>query len=169
MRPRQASSSGPKILVAEDDDAVRQMLRESLERDGFEVVAVASAQEALARIAKENFDASLSGLHMPQTRDGLNIVSAMRHIQPHAVTLVLSTYATPFEALLTAHIQADGVIEKPVQVASLRWILREKLAQSEGHRHQAEQEFASSTGPLQREASLDRRIGAHSRLGRLVN
>ena len=41
----------PKVLLAEDDNAVRDMLRTSLERDGFEVVAVANVCEALSRIA----------------------------------------------------------------------------------------------------------------------
>jgi CheY-like chemotaxis protein len=37
----------PRILLAEDDDAVRDMLRVTLERDGFEVVAVANVCDAL--------------------------------------------------------------------------------------------------------------------------
>ena len=41
----------PKVLIAEDDDAVRGMLRAALERDGFDVVAVAGVREALGRIA----------------------------------------------------------------------------------------------------------------------
>ena len=83
----------PKILLADDDEAVRGMLRAALERDGFEVVAVASVPEALGRIAAEDFDALLSDLHMPQAGDGFTVVSAMRHTHPKAVTMVLS--ATP--------------------------------------------------------------------------
>jgi DNA-binding response OmpR family regulator len=47
----------PRIVLAEDDDAVRNMLRAVLERDGFEVVAAANVREALSHIAAENFDA----------------------------------------------------------------------------------------------------------------
>ena len=55
----------PRSLLAEDDDAVRNMLQAVLERDGFEVVAVvavANVGEALSRIAAENFDVLLSDL-----------------------------------------------------------------------------------------------------------
>ena len=55
----------PRILLAEDDDAVRAMLQAVLERDGFEVVAVANVREALSRIVAESFDVLLSDLHMP--------------------------------------------------------------------------------------------------------
>ena len=48
----------PKILLAEDDDAVRDMLQAALERDGFDVVAVSNVREALSRIAAEDFDAT---------------------------------------------------------------------------------------------------------------
>jgi DNA-binding NtrC family response regulator len=47
---------------------VRDMLREALERDGFEVVPVANVREALSRIATENFDLLLSDLHAPPGR-----------------------------------------------------------------------------------------------------
>jgi len=82
----------PKVLVAEDDEAVRGMLRAALERDGFDVVAVAGVREALSRIAAESFDVLLSDLHMPHAGDGFTVISAMRHTHPHAVTLVLSGY-----------------------------------------------------------------------------
>jgi CheY-like chemotaxis protein len=81
-----------KVLVVEDDDAVRGMLSTALERDGFDVVAVANVREALSRIATEPFDVLLSDLHMPHAGDGLTVVSAMRHTHPQALTLVLSGY-----------------------------------------------------------------------------
>ncbi|MGA9305293.1 MAG: response regulator [Candidatus Sulfotelmatobacter sp.] len=116
-----------KILLAEDDAAVRDMLQTSLERDGFEVVAVASVSEALSRIATETFDVLLSDLHMPLAGDGFTVVSAMRHTHPDAVTLVLSGYPELEEALSAIRLQADEILVKPIQIASLREIIHEKL------------------------------------------
>ena len=81
-----------RILLAEDD-AVREMLQAALERDGFDVVAVAGVRDALSRIATEDFDVLLSDLHMPHAGDGFTVVSAMRHTHPGAVTLVLRGYS----------------------------------------------------------------------------
>jgi CheY-like chemotaxis protein len=116
-----------RVLLAEDDSAVRDMLRISLERDGFEVVAVGSVCEALGRIVSENFDVLLSDLHMPLAGDGFTVVSAMRHTHPRAVTLVLSGYPELDEALSAIRLQADEILVKPIQIASLREIIREKL------------------------------------------
>jgi CheY-like chemotaxis protein len=120
-------STMPRVLLAEDDDAVRDMLQTSLERDGFEVVAVANVCEALSRIATEDFDVLLSDLHMPLAGDGFTVVSAMRHTHPHAVTLVLSGYPELDEALSAIRLQADEVLVKPIQIASLREIIHDKL------------------------------------------
>src|SRR3984893_18493530 len=118
----------PRLLLSEDDDSVREMLREAMERDGFEVVAVASVPEALHRIATESFDVLLSDLHMPQAGDGFTVVSAMRHTHPNAVTLVLSGYPALDEALAAIRLQADEVLVKPIEIASLREVIRETLA-----------------------------------------
>jgi CheY-like chemotaxis protein len=118
----------PKILLAEDDDAVRDMLQVALERDDFEVTAVATVRDALHCIATENFDALLSDLHMPNAGDGFTVVSAMRHTHPQAVTLVLSGYPAIDEALSAIRVQADEVLMKPIQISKLREAIREKLA-----------------------------------------
>src|SRR5271165_2422657 len=109
-----------RILLSEDDDAVRDMLREALARDGFEVVAVGSVRDALHRIATEKFDLLLSDLHMPHAGDGFTVVSAMRQTHPQAATLVLSGYPALDEALAAIRVQADEVLVKPIDIASLR-------------------------------------------------
>jgi len=118
----------PRVLLAEDDDAVRGMLQAALERDGFDVVAVASVPEALSRIVVEDFDVLLSDLHMPCAGDGFTVVSAMRHMHPSAVTLVLSGYPELDEALSAIRMQADEILVKPIEIPSLRELIRRKLA-----------------------------------------
>ncbi len=117
----------PRVLLAEDDDAVRSMLQSVLERDGFEVVPTPGVREALTHIAEESFDVLLSDLHMPHAGDGFTVVSAMRHLHPHAVTLVLSGYPALEEALSAIRLQADEILVKPIEIESLRKLIREKL------------------------------------------
>ncbi|HZE26827.1 MAG TPA: response regulator [Terriglobales bacterium] len=118
----------PRVLIVDDDDAVRSMLQTALERDGFQVVAARRVPEALGHIAKEKFDVLLSDLHMPQAGDGFTVVSAMRHTHPEAVTLVLSGYPALDESLAAIRLQADEVLVKPIEISLLRQLIREKLA-----------------------------------------
>ena len=117
-----------RVLVADDDDAVRNMLREALERDGFEVVEATNVREALSRIAAESFDVLLADLHMPHSGDGFTVVSAMRHTHPHAATFVLSGYPELEEALAAIRSQTDEVLVKPIEIAELRRLIHERLA-----------------------------------------
>jgi DNA-binding response OmpR family regulator len=133
----------PRLLLAEDDDAVRDMLQAALEHDGFEVVAVANVRDALRYIATENFDALLSDLHMPHAGDGFTVVSAMRHTHPQAATIVLTGYPAIDEALSAIRLQADEVLMKPIQIASLRDAIRKKLANPAARSPQPTESVAS--------------------------
>ena len=70
----------PKILLVDDDDAIREMMTATLERKGFAVVAVANVTEALKLITTETFDVLITDLHMPNPSDGFAVITAMRHI-----------------------------------------------------------------------------------------
>ena len=117
-----------RILVVEDDEAVRMMLREGLQRDEFEVVAASNVRDALGLIATETFDVLLSDLHMPLAGDGFTLVSAMRHTHPEALTVVLSGYPALDEAMSAILHQADEIFAKPIRIGELRDLIRERLA-----------------------------------------
>ena len=118
----------PRALVVEDDEAVRLMLHEGLQRDGFEVVAASNVRDALRLIAMETFDVLLSDLHMPQAGDGFTLVSAMRHTHPDALTVVLSGYPALEEAMSAILSQADEIFAKPIRIGALRELIRTRLA-----------------------------------------
>src|SRR5580692_10671786 len=80
----------PKLLLVDDNDSLRMTLRMVLQRNGFEVSVAANVNEALKLIGSQEFDVLLSDLHMPDAGDGLTVVSAMRHANPKAVTLIFS-------------------------------------------------------------------------------
>ena len=123
----------PRVLLADDNDAVRVTLQRALESDGFEVVTANSVVAALRHITTETFDVLLSDLHMPNAGDGFTVVSAMRHIHPQAVTLILTGYPELEEAMSAILLQADEVLVKPIRVSSLREIIHRKLATHEVH------------------------------------
>ncbi len=118
----------PRVLVVEDDEAVRLMLHEGLHRDGFEVVVASNVRDALRVIATETFDVLLSDLHMPLAGDGFTLVSAMRHTHPDALTVVLSGYPALDEAMSAILAQADEIFAKPIRIGALKELIRARLA-----------------------------------------
>ncbi|MFZ1132061.1 MAG: response regulator [Terriglobales bacterium] len=122
-----AQAGSHRVLLADDDDAVRAMMHETLEHKGFDVVAVASVIEALRCIATESFDALVTDLHMPNAGDGFTVVTAMRHSQPNALTLLVSGYPDVQRAMATILLEADEIVVKPFEVSKLAELLRERL------------------------------------------
>jgi DNA-binding response OmpR family regulator len=116
-----------KVLLVDDDDAVRAMMNATLERKGFDVVAVASVTDALRHITTESFDVLITDLHMPNAGDGFAVVTAMRHSQPDALTLLVSGYPDVQSAMAAILLEADEIIVKPFEVGRLAELVREKM------------------------------------------
>src|ERR1700730_8259250 len=121
------TSLSQRLLLVDDDEAVRSMMGMTLEGKGFDVVSAASVTEALKLITTENFDVLITDLHMPNPSDGFAVVTAMRHSQPDALTLLVSGYPDVKSAIDTILLEADDIIVKPFEAGKLAELVHEKL------------------------------------------
>lgn len=117
-----------RILLVDDDSVVRLMLDQVLQQEGFDVTTAASVPEALKHITSNSYDVLLSDLHMPGAGDGLTVVSAMRHANPKAVTMLLSAFPEMDAASHAILLQADQILVKPMDVVTLVETIKERLA-----------------------------------------
>jgi len=124
MLPQQTSH---KVLLVDDDEAVRELTTMLLVRERFEVVAAGCVIEALRLIATESFDVLVTDLNMPNPADGFTVLTAMRHCQPQALILLVSGYPDIDRAMATIALQADEIIVKPFQITTLPELIREKM------------------------------------------
>lgn len=120
--------SHARVLLVDDDDAVRFSLGNILALHGFEVSSAANVIDALRLIGSHTFDVLLSDLHMPGPGDGLTVVSAMRHSNPKAVTLLLSAFPQMTAAANAILLQTDQILVKPMNVAALLQVIEQRLA-----------------------------------------
>jgi len=116
-----------RVLLVDDDEAVLEMMSRSLESKGFKVVAVGGVAEALKRIATESFEVLITDLHMPNAGDGFTVISAMRHSQPTAVTMLVSGYPDVKSAMEAIILEADEIVVKPVEIKELAELVHERL------------------------------------------
>jgi CheY-like chemotaxis protein len=117
----------PRVLLVDDNDTVRMSVASVLKHNGFEVVTAANAHGALSLIASQEFDVLVSDLHMPHAGDGLTVVSAMRHSNPAAVTIIFSGYPRMKEAAAAIVLQADEILVKPMDPLALVNAIKERL------------------------------------------
>jgi CheY-like chemotaxis protein len=83
--------------------------------------------EALKFITTESFDVLITDLHMPNPADGFTVITAMRHSQPHALTLLVSGYPDVKGAMEAILLEADEIIVKPFEVGKLAELVCEKM------------------------------------------
>ena len=120
--------SATRVLLVDDDEVLRMTLTGVLEHSGFAVTCAANVVEALKHISSAPYDALLSDLHMPGAGDGLTVVSAMRHANPSAVTLLLSAFPQMEAAAQAILMQADEILVKPMNLASLVDLIKHRVA-----------------------------------------
>jgi len=132
-----------RVLVVDDNEDIRTIFKEGLEKRGFVVVPAATVNEALRLISAEKFDVLLSDLQMPGPGDGFTVVTAMRHLHPSAITLVLSGYPAVQDAMKAILLQADEVIVKPVAVDDVAELIRKKLANPSDHEAKSKESVAA--------------------------
>ncbi len=116
-----------KTLLVDDDEIVLQLLSAVMEKNGFAVKTANNVADALKLISTEVFEVLISDLHMPGAGDGLTVVSAMRHANPKAVTLLLSAFPDVNAAAHAILLQADEILVKPMDVESLIKVIRRRL------------------------------------------
>jgi CheY-like chemotaxis protein len=128
MTTTNGNTEQPSILLVDDNEQVRTTLGAVLEANQFQVTKAASVGEALQIISKRSFDVLLCDLHMPGAGDGFTVVSAMRHTNKDAITLVFTGYPALKEAMQAILLQADEILVKPMGVDELVELIRDKLA-----------------------------------------
>ena len=140
-----------KILIIDDEVAIRRLLRNTLERAGYTVVEAMNAREALSQTAAACPDAVLLDLGLPD-RDGLGLIPLLRGDDDRVILVVSARDATD-EKVAALDLGADDYVTKPFDTEELLARLRVAL------RHRGTAGAASkvlATGDLT--IDLDRRI-----------
>jgi len=138
--------SRKRVLFVDDEPSIRLTLPPVLEEHGFEVRAASSVAEALVEINSQQFDALLSDLNIGEEGDGFLVVSAMRHIQPQCITVILTGYPAFDTALQAIRQQVDDYLVKPADVGTLISCLREKFENGNGRASERKRLAALLTG-----------------------
>jgi DNA-binding response OmpR family regulator len=104
--------TAPKVLVVDDEKAMRLSLSEIIRLDGCDVQAAASGEEALQLLSTNAFDLMLLDIKMPGM-DGIRVLSEARRLSPQTVIILLTAHGTLDTAMQAIENQAFAYLLKP--------------------------------------------------------
>ena len=108
-----------RVLVVDDEENIRQILKEYLNEFGYEVVCAVNGQEALQIYKNGCFDVILSDLVMRPV-DGLELLSEVKKVDPDAIFIMITGYPSIESALEAVKKGAKDYITKPFNIDEIR-------------------------------------------------
>ena len=111
-------SAAAKILIVEDETHLAQGLLFNLQAEGYDAAIDSDGEAALARLAKEYFDAVLLDVMLPG-KSGFDVVSELRAAQNYIPVLMLTARGRPEDVLLGFAAGADDYLPKPFDLSIL--------------------------------------------------
>jgi len=146
LSPGSEKSIKGKLLIVDDEAAIRWALRKTLQGMNFEIVEAESGEQAIALVRTIRFDAALLDITMP----GMNGIEACRQIRKLMPTLgivMLTVKNTEEDKILALDAGADDYITKPFHVRELAARLRAAVRRA--HASQTDDTAAIRIGEIE--------------------
>lgn len=106
-------TSPPRVLLVDDDDAVRRALAEHLRREGLEVVEAEDAKDAMATFSRESVDVLVTDVRMVGL-DGVSLAEALRERAPRLPVLLMSGFSELAVDEMQARVPGAAFVAKPL-------------------------------------------------------
>jgi len=117
------SEPKPKILIADDEWSIRDVLTGVLAAEGYDVETVEDGEEAIERLSREPYEMVITDLRMPKA-DG---ISVLRHVQERnldCLGIVATAYGSVESAIEALRAGAFDYITKPFHIDEIRHLVR---------------------------------------------
>jgi DNA-binding NtrC family response regulator len=130
---RDALLGGRRILVADDEEIIRETIADVLSKAGALTVMASDGKEATAMIRAQHFDLVLSDIKMPH-RNGYEVFAAAREVNEHCPVILITGFGyDPNHAIVRASKEGlAGVLFKPFKVEQLLDEVRHALTEVQG-------------------------------------
>jgi len=115
-----------KILVADDEQSMREFLDIMLKKEGYKVSLASNGEEAVKFIDNDLFDLVLLDIRMPKL-DGISALKKIKAIAPETVVIMITAYASADTAIKAMKEGAYDYITKPFKVEEIKLIIKNAL------------------------------------------
>lgn len=115
------------LLVVDDDEEMRGLLRKVLEKEGYHVSVAGDGREALAVLARGTFDLVVTDMLMPHD-GGLELLATLHRIQPDLPVIIVTAFGDWYSYTRALGLGAAAFISKPLRMSELIAAVHNALA-----------------------------------------
>ncbi len=115
-----------KILVADDEQSMREFLDIMLSKEGYKVTLASNGEEVLRLIENDIFDLALLDIRMPRI-DGITALKKIKDASPETVVIMITAYASTDTAIKAMKEGAYDYITKPFKIEEIKLIIKNAL------------------------------------------
>ncbi|MCX8094284.1 MAG: sigma-54 dependent transcriptional regulator [Candidatus Goldbacteria bacterium] len=108
-----------EILIVEDNDELRKILKESFDENNYSVFSCENGEDAINLINEKYFDVIITDLKLPE-KDGLEVLAAAKQKNPNTEVIVITAYGTIDKAVTAIKKGASEFLTKPVSLEYLK-------------------------------------------------
>lgn len=112
---RASSGERPRILVVDDEQAVRDLLAKTLTMADYDVDAAPDGASAIDRLRAVEYDLLITDLKMPGM-DGLSVIREARRVAPDLPVIIITGYSTEASAIEAINLGVAGYLTKPFRL-----------------------------------------------------
>ncbi|HXW05348.1 MAG TPA: response regulator [Vicinamibacterales bacterium] len=109
------AASRPRVLVVDDEAAIRDLLQKTLALAEYEVDLAPDGQTALDRLRIIPYDLLITDLRMPGV-DGLTVIREARRLKADIPVIIITGYSTEASAIEAVNLGVSGYLTKPFRV-----------------------------------------------------
>jgi DNA-binding NtrC family response regulator len=115
-----------RIIIIDDDESIRQVLKTILEEEGYAVDTADTGKEAVLKTNEKVYNLALIDMRLPDI-EGIDLILKIKDTTPRMRKIIVTGYPTIQNAMEAVNRQADAFILKPFDVERVLQTIREQL------------------------------------------
>ena len=121
-------SSRPRILVVDDEAAIRELLARTLALAEYDVDVAPEGRTAVERLRGSSYDLLITDLRMPGV-DGLSVIREARRLRPDLPVVIITGFSTETSAIEAINLGVAGYLTKPFRVPKVLAVAAKALGE----------------------------------------
>jgi len=152
----------PRILVVEDENAIRLALKGLLTREGYDVDLAVDGGAAIEQLGLQSYDLVLTDLALGQGKSGMDVLKHVKEIRPETAVVMITAHGNEKIAVEAMKAGAEDYIPKPFDNDEIRVLVRRAL-----DRYRLERENRLLLEQIQRNTGYENLIGSGRKMGKV--